>query len=91
MRPDQVLVAVLDSAVQAYMTPFFAPTNAAAIRAFSDEVARTGSPMSAHPSDYSLFKLGDFDSQLGLVRSVEMPEALIRGVDCVKKGNGHAS
>lgn len=58
-----VVCAVRDAAMQAYMQPFFAPKEGAAIRSFVDEVKRAESPMHAHPEDYELFVLGEYNDE----------------------------
>ena len=53
--------SVYDSAVGAYMTPFFMQSSGAAIRAFTDITNDLQSAICKHPSDYSLFELGSWD------------------------------
>lgn len=62
-----IIVAVRDSAMDAYMKPFFAPTPAAAQRSFRDEVNRAAqdNPMYQHPEDYELWHLGLFNERNG--------------------------
>lgn len=60
-----LVFAVYDSAVQAYMTPFFMQSRGQALRAFSDEVNKAGSAFNAHPGDFTLFHLGGFDQASG--------------------------
>lgn len=83
-----VVVAVRDSAVDAFMNPFFAPSAGSAIRAFADEVSRDGSEMFKHPSDYELFALATWDSDTGRFVGREVPASLCRAVDV--KGGRHA-
>lgn len=64
------VVCVFDSAVQAYMQPFFVPAIGAALRSFTDECNRRGSeqqpsPLYDHPEDYSLHLLAEFDDLTG--------------------------
>ena len=53
--------SVYDSAVGAYMTPFFMQSSGAAIRAFTDIANDLQSAICKHPTDYSLFELGSWD------------------------------
>lgn len=76
-----VIVAVRDSAVDAFMQPFFVHHTGAAVRGFQDEVNRKDSPFAAHPEDYVLFELGAFDDSTGSVTMIEQPRQLARGVD----------
>ena len=56
-----VICAIYDKAVQAYMRPFTCQTEGQAVRVFEDEVNREGSEFSKHPEDYALFKIADFN------------------------------
>lgn len=75
-----VVIAVRDSAVAAYDRPWFAPTTAAAVRAFTDEVNRDGCPMKSHPEDYSLWQLCWYDDEKGEFLSAELKQ-LVRAQD----------
>lgn len=61
--------AIRDRQLDAFMTPFFAPSRGAAVRSFIDEVKRDGSPMSQHPEDYSLHLIGTFDDVTSSIHS----------------------
>lgn len=77
-----VVVAVRDSAVDAFMRPFFVPSTGMAVRSFRDEVARSESEMFRHPADYELFQLAEFDEETGKFENLASPRSLIRGADC---------
>ena len=55
------VVCVYDKALGAYGRPIFVPSVGVAIRSFQDEVNSEKSEMHAHPSDYSLHELGEWD------------------------------
>lgn len=76
-----VVVAIYDSALVAYMRPFFVPTVGMAVRAFQDEVKKAGSEMGAHRADYILFEIASFDEEKGLFDNLPSPRQLIRGAD----------
>lgn len=76
-----VVVSIRDSALSAYMRPFFVPTTGVAIRAFSDEVRKAGSDMGAHRGDYILFEIASFDEETGMFDNLASPRQLIRGSD----------
>lgn len=61
------VVAVRDSAMQAFANPFFVPATAAAVRSFSDEVNRAApdNPLYAHPEDFELHCLATFEEDDG--------------------------
>lgn len=81
-----VVVSVRDSAVSAFSRPFFVPSVGAAVRSFTDEVNRSApdNPMFAHPDDYELWYLADFDEESGLFLLDELESGkrvLVRGKD----------
>lgn len=55
------IFTVYDSKAEAYMSPFYMQSTGAAIRAFSDTAADPSSQIAKHPSDYTLFEIGEFD------------------------------
>jgi len=71
---------IRDSAAEAFMRPFFAQSSGAAIRSFSDMVNSDDKdhPVGQHPEDYTLFSIGSFDEQTGLMK-VHPPESLGNG------------
>lgn len=80
-----IAVAVRDSAVDAFMRPFFVPTTAFAVRSFGDAVKEADSPMSKAPQDYALFELGSFDEESGKFVNLDSPRQLIRAQDIKEK------
>lgn len=81
---ELVVVAVRDSAVDAFMRPFFVPTTGVAVRSFRDEVLRKESDMFRHASDYELFHIASFDEETGRFVNLESPRSLLRGADCAE-------
>lgn len=84
MAQKFVVLAVFDSAAQAYMRPIFAPAVGTVVREFSDELNRkdAGNEMSKHPDDYVLYQLGHWDDQTGMFETAT-PAVICRGKDCV--------
>lgn len=70
------IFSMYDSAVKAFMQPFFSPTKGAAIRSFTDAVRREEN-LKAHAGDYSLFFLGEWDDASGAFVSVSAPERIL--------------
>lgn len=64
---DLIICCIYDSKAEAYMSPFVMRSDGEAIRAFGDAVAKGGTPMSDHPEDYHLYRVGTFDQQSGLI------------------------
>lgn len=81
------VVAVFDSAVQAFGRPIFVPAIGAGIRSFSDEVNRKaeGNGLYDHPEDFSLWYLGLFDEDSGTFIDTEGKRSLLRGQDVERK------
>lgn len=64
-----LLVAVMDTKVGAFTPPFCCKTRGEAIRSFTDACADDKIPFKAHPGDYVLYMIGEFDDGSGLVTS----------------------
>lgn len=81
------VVAVWDSAVGAFAPPMVVPSIGHAVRSFSDEVNRAdgNNMLHAHPEDYALHHVAEFDEDYG---TFSVPEegarVLARGKDCVR-------
>lgn len=75
--------AVKDSAADAFGRPFFVPTIGLAMRSFIDEVNNRESPFNAHPDDYTLYEIGDFDDNSGALVSLETPRQVMRGKEAL--------
>lgn len=78
-----VIVAVQDRALAAFNRPFFVPTRGAAIRAFSDEINKTDSPMHAHPDDFDLYELGNWDDETGKFDNSTPPQQIAIGKNLI--------
>lgn len=76
----QYIVVVKDTALGAYLTPFFSPGLGVAVRQFGDEVANPESPLNKHPEDYILFECGSFDTDTGQFTCYE-PRQIARAQD----------
>jgi len=60
---NKVVVAVRDSAADAFMSPFVSPSNGMAIRSFGMRltVLAEGNTMHAHPGDFELWLICEWD------------------------------
>lgn len=81
------IVAIRDDAIQAFGRPIFVVALGQATRSFADEVNNEQSEMCKHPSDYSLYEIGEYDDEIGRVTSLESPRLLSRGADVSKREN----
>lgn len=66
-----VVCSVRDSAVNAFMPPFFSRHLGEAMRSFGDLVRDPQSNVSRHPVDFQLYLLGEYDDTTGLITSQE--------------------
>lgn len=78
------VVAVRDSAMNAFARPFTVPSIGVAVRSFSDEVNReaTDNTMFAHCDDYELWELAAWDDETGAFVTIEGGRRMVaRGKD----------
>ena len=59
-----------DSKTEAYLKPFYAATDAEAVRTFADAINDNNSPFHRHAEDYTLFGIGTFEDTQGLLDSL---------------------
>lgn len=64
------IFSIFDSKAKVFGVPFFMPSVGMAIRAFGDLVNERGSLVNKHPEDFTLFEIGKYDDNLGLVEEV---------------------
>lgn len=76
------MYCVHDVKAQAYITPWFMPTEGMAKRTFSDCANDVNHQFGRNPQDYTLFYLGEFDQQIGKFYPVT-PESLGSAVEYV--------
>lgn len=72
-----IACSVFDSKVGAYSPPFFCKTKGEAVRSFMDACKDDKLPFKAHPEDYRLFHLGEFDDSSGVLLAMPNPIPLI--------------
>ncbi|AJK28300.1 putative nonstructural protein [Eel River basin pequenovirus] len=71
----QYIFTVFDSAAKAFLEPFFAPTTESALRSFRQVVNKEGHQFNQFPEDYTIFLIGTFDQQTGII-TPENPTSL---------------
>ena len=79
------IFAIRDTAADAFMQPFFANTNAQAVRNFADVVnrKREDNAIANHPADFDLYLLGHFDDNKGVIEKTG-PDRIVTGLSLVK-------
>lgn len=66
------MYSIHDAAVAAFVTPFFAANDVAAIRLFTGLVNDPQSTYSISPGDFTLYNIGSFDIMTGNVTADEL-------------------
>lgn len=80
------IYSVYDKATKTYGTPWFQPTDQAALRGFTNEVNRPAESnvIYTNPEDFVLYKLGKFSPELGVLDVNENPELMAKAIALVK-------
>ncbi len=76
--------SVYDSKAKAFLPPFYLPMEGMAVRTFSDCINSDSHQFGAHPEDYGLFTLGEFDDQSGIMDTI-IPEIVRTGLSLVQE------
>lgn len=65
------MYSVYDSKANCFCTPFFSENDATAVRAFRYAANDQTIEIGKYPSDFTLFAIGQFDSETGQVSTLE--------------------
>jgi len=76
--------AVYDSKAETYMQPWYAVNDAVAKRTFAMAV-NNGPEFKAHPEDFTLFHLGEFDDEKGDFANTNAPRSLLLAAACIEE------
>nr|QJB20823.1 MAG: nonstructural protein [Microvirus sp.] len=76
---------VRDDKANAFLSPFFMPTIAVAIRSFGAECRNSDSNFSKFPEDFSLYHIGEYDEESGTITPI-IPVFLSRASEHVSGG-----
>lgn len=79
-----VIFSIFDKKAVAYNQPFYYHQKGQAIRALQDNVNEPNSPISKHPEDYALYKIGEFDDLSGEIKS-QKPEFIEEALNLKNK------
>lgn len=79
------LFSTYDEKLQQFMQPFPAQTLGVAERSMQDEVNRKDSQLAAHPEDYSLYYIGDFNESDGFLSALQPVQLVCRASTLVKE------
>lgn len=83
MATHQVL-AVRDRATDSFGQPIFVVAVGVAVRSFTDEVNRKESPFNAHPEDYDLYHLAEYEDRQGQIQPFSTPRLVSIGKDLLR-------
>lgn len=92
-----VACAIYDSVAKAFLPPFFVHNSVIAQRAVSDVANDDSHAIGKNPADYTLFRLGEFDDDTGLLKPLQPAENLgnaasfVREIHDVRDQNAQAS
>lgn len=75
---------VYDSKMEEFGVPMFLRSRGECLRAFTDVVKDSSSPMSKHPADYTLFEIGDYDAESASFVCYDAKVNLGMAIDFVK-------
>jgi hypothetical protein len=73
------MFAIYDSKATAYLPPFNLPTIQMAKRTFTDTVNDLKHSFSQHPEDYTLFHIGEFDDEKGILQLTKIHDSICNG------------
>lgn len=76
-----------DSAVEAYMPPFYMKSKGEALRVFSDLVNDKSHGFSKHPEDFTLFHLGSWNDSDAFYQPLLTPVSLGKAIEYVSDSN----
>lgn len=84
------IFAVFDDKAKAFISPFTLPNQDMAIREFSRSARDPNHMFGVHAEDYSLFRVGFFDDETGVIEATPKPEyialaAMLKDVPVVQK------
>lgn len=61
------IFSIYDDKAKAYMMPFYSPQTGSAIRAVVTQLKDPNSMLSQHPNDFTLYEIGVFNDQDGIL------------------------
>lgn len=77
------IFSVFDSKAKAWLPPFFVTNDQVALRIFTDCANSDQHQFGANPSDYTLFRIGEFDDEDAKIEPIP-PESLACAIILVK-------
>ncbi len=81
------IFAIYDNKAQAYMQPFFALTAGLALRTFSDSSNSQDTIFHAHPTDFCLYEIGEFNDETAEINTHKETKNLGLAADYLLEGH----
>lgn len=82
------MYSIFDQKAEVFLQPVFFRAHGEAMRQLETELRNPESMMGAHPEDFVLFHVADFDVDTGVLSVVEPPLVLSRASDLIPRQNG---
>lgn len=79
------LFSVRDAKAEAFIPPFVLPNEAMAVREFTGCVNDRQHAFSRNAEDYSLYEVGTFDDQTGVITRPNEPRFIVKAIQCRKQ------
>lgn len=73
-----------------FLTPSFDSNDQTAIRNFAHAVCQPSSVLAFQPKDFVLYKLGDYDTDSGLLVPLPLPRHLYEAADALRVFGGQS-
>lgn len=74
------IYTIYDSKIEGYTTPFFAPSELAAIRMFERAAMNPDHTMHTHPADFTLFEIGEWEEHSGEITPASVNRSVINAL-----------
>lgn len=74
-----------DMKAEAFLQPFFMPTQGAALRAFDDACQKSDSPFYMHPNDFVLYEIGSYNDSDGVLTALHPVKLMACAADFIQK------
>lgn len=78
------MFVIFDSKAEFYMPPFYSHATGQAIRSFQDMACDPNHQIGQHPSDYTLFEIGEFDQGDAFITTLDAKRPLGTALEYVE-------
>lgn len=80
----KTLYSVFDQKAQVYGTPFSCINESIALRSFAHAANDLGTDIGVYPVDFTLYELGTFDEDTGILQPVPAPRPIVCALQLVQ-------